>query len=489
MPEPTMFRPVLPHLHPLLTDLARTARQPRTQARTLTLSYGLVLALGRRTLTQIQLACGGGDQDWSATYRLFRQPRLDQDTADQALLAAVVHHHPPHRPVPVVLDATQLRRTSRRMVGTGWLPAPRSPKWRPGLHVAQRWVGASVLLPRSAHGDSRCVPLRFLPAPTPSAKVWPDHPPVREWAAGLAHLQWLRTELDRLGRPTQRLLAIADGQYGCAALWRSLPHHTTLLSRCARNRALFARPTPRVPGTRGRQRLYGDQGPSPADQLHSPWDWQTTSVAVRSRQIPLRYRLTGPWLVKPAPHQPLFLLVVAGIHKRRHGRWVQRDPTCWLISAAADGRGGWHLPLRAPELLAWAWQRWEVEVLHKELKSGFGLGEAQAWHPVSAATIPRWVAWTVGCLVLAGYRAWGWTTGPPGHHGRWWRPRRWTARDVALAVRHELTATIPAPAEAPASTGASAPLRAGWVVMATSWPAMPPGAWRLPTLTSQSRRV
>ena len=480
MPEPTMSRPVLPHLHPLLTRLAGTARQSRTRQRAVTLTYGLVLAFGRRTLTQVQLACGWGDRDWSAAYRLFRRPLLDQDAADRALLAEVVRHHPPHRPVPVVLDATQLHRTSRHLVGTGWLPAPRSPTWRRGLHRAQRWVGLSVLLPRSAHGDSRCVPVRFLPAPTPSARPWPGHPPVREWLAGLAHLQWLRTELDRLGRPTQRVLAIADGQYGPAELWRSLPHHTTLLSRCARNRALFALPAPRVPGTRGRQRLYGEQGPAPAEQLHAPWHWQTTTVVVRGRRIPLRYRVTGPWLVKPAPQQPLYLLVVAGIQKPRRGRLVQRDPTFWLVSAEADGQGGWQLPLSGPELLAWAWQRWEVEVLHKELKSGFGLGEAQAWHPVSAAMTPRWVAWTVGCLVLAGYRAWGWQTGPPtGHHGRWWRPRRWTARDVGAAVRQELAPPVPPPV----------PFRAGWGAMADDWREKPPAAWPLPTLTAQSRRI
>ena len=35
--------------------------------------------------------------------------------------------------------------------------------------------------------------------------------------------------------------------------------------------------------------------------------------------------------------------------------------------------GGWALPLSAPELLGWAWQRWEIEVCHRELKAGFGL--------------------------------------------------------------------------------------------------------------------
>lgn len=111
-----------------------------------------------------------------------------------------------------------------------------------------------------------------------------------------------------------------------AELWRSLPHHTTLLSRCARNRALSALPARRLPGTRGRQRRSDEQGPSPAEQVQASWDWQTATVAVRGRQIPLRFRITGPWLVGPAPQQPLYLLVVAGIHKRRQGRRVQRAP-------------------------------------------------------------------------------------------------------------------------------------------------------------------
>lgn len=98
MPGPTTRScPVLPRLHPLLTPLARTARQLRTRARTLTLTYGLVLTLGSRTLSQVQLACGGGDRDWSAAYRLFRQPRLDQDAADRTLLTAPP---PPSAPPP-----------------------------------------------------------------------------------------------------------------------------------------------------------------------------------------------------------------------------------------------------------------------------------------------------------------------------------------------------------------------------------------------------
>ncbi len=35
-------------------------------------------------------------------------------------------------------------------------------------------------------------------------------------------------------------------------------------------------------------------------------------------------------------------------------------------------------------LLAWLWQRWEIEVAHREMKSGLGVGEKQCWNTRSA---------------------------------------------------------------------------------------------------------
>ena len=56
----------------------------------------------------------------------------------------------------------------------------------------------------------------------------------------------------------------------------------------------------------------------------------------------------------------------------------QREPSFPIVSAVPADAGGWDLSLPVDELLAWAWQRWEVEVMHRELKSSFGLGQQQA---------------------------------------------------------------------------------------------------------------
>jgi hypothetical protein len=212
----------------------------------------------------------------------------------------------------------------------------------------------------------------------------------------------------------------------------------------------------------------------PADYLRRR-TWQTIPVVVRGRTIPLRVRLTGPWLVKPAAEQPLFLLVVRGIKQRRGGRIVHRDPTFWLVSAVRDRDGTWRLPFSLAEVLTVAWQRWEVEVMHRELKSGFGLGEQQAWRPTSALTVIQWVVWTYGALLLAGYRAWGWDTGPP--TTAWQRRRRWTARDVAGAVRAEVW------------EGTEQPFRPLWTAIRGNPPEIQPRSWPLAPPALLARRI
>jgi len=62
------------------------------------------------------------------------------------------------------------------------------------------------------------------------------------------------------------------------------------------------------------------------------------------------------------------------------------------------------LPLPIETLLTWAWQRWELEVVHREVKSLFGLGDKQCHHPLAAVSSVQWSAWLYALLCLAAYR-------------------------------------------------------------------------------------
>jgi hypothetical protein len=231
------------------------------------------------------------------------------------------------------------------------------------------------------------------------------------------------------------VLGLGDGNYSTAMMWAGLPERVTLLARCAKNRALFALPTTQP--ARGRRRRYGARRPRPDAWLTAPRGWSHLTLTVRGRQIPIRFRVEGPCLVKGASETPLFLLVVKGSDPRR-GR-TRRPATFWLVNAVPDGAGGWMLPWPAEQLLGWAWQRWELEVAHRELKTSFGLGEPQGWSPTAAVLTVQWAAWAYAVLVLAGIRAWGLGPGPVRAPGRWWPGAgRWSLARLWQGYRQEL---------------------------------------------------
>lgn len=417
----------------LLLPLRACCRQERPFQRLVALALAATITLGRQTITQALATLGIGG-DWSAFYRLFSTPRLDAELLRQQVFAASLELVPAAGPYVVALDGVQVPRHSWRLCGTSWLYNPSSPPFQRGIHRAQRFTDLALLLPVNASGYSRAVPLWWEPAVPVRGVRHAQLPAGREWAVGLAQLQWLRARLDAAGRERQPLLVVADSGWQGASVWTDLPARTTLLAGCRRNRALYALPSQEH--GRGRPRRYGERAPRPDAWLAERGDWQQHTVTIRGRQIPLRYRVAGPYVVRGAPQQPLWLLVVRGSaagrgHKQRRARF-------WLVNAVwRDSR--WRLPFSAPTLLAWAWQRWEIEVTHRELKTGFGLGQSQCWNPTSAILSVQWQVIVYSLLVLAGYRCWGLRPGPPRPPGTWWRGSgRWSLDQLRQAVRREL---------------------------------------------------
>jgi hypothetical protein len=423
-----------------LLAIARAAvAQERVFVRLALLTVASVLALGRRTVAQLLEAVGAGEGDWTAWYRLFNRPRIDVAVLQEAVLAELVAELPTDGPVVAAVDGAQLPRTSRRMPGCGWTVQARTPKWRRGIHLAQRFVGLSLFLPRSRAGNSRAVPLKWLPLFTAKTAPIGDEPERREGQGAAELAGWLRAGLDALGRAAQPLVILGDGAYSSAPVLRALPARAALFARCAKHRALYAVPSYRRTG-RGRQPRYGERGPTPQQTLHDPDGWRAYRFAVRGRRVTLQSKLTGPWLVKGAPFAPVALVVVKGIDRGRGTTRRQREPQFFLTSAVMPTEDEWHLAAPLSELLAWAWQRWEVEVMHRELKSGFGLGEQQAWSDRGAATVIPWLVWSYALTILAGYRAWGYAPPPGPDRGAWWRPRRWSVGRLHQQLRAELWA-------------------------------------------------
>jgi hypothetical protein len=282
-------------------------------------------------------------------------------------------------------------------------------------------------------GYSRALPIWWQAAFTEKSNP-KEHPPKKEWEAAVEFLSWLKEQLDQAERVKQKLLMVADGSYDTIKLWANLPEGVILFVRSAKNRVLYHLPTGQQSG-RGRKRVYGERAQTPQAVWQSRTGWIKTILQVRGRDRHLQYQVKGPFLRKGAAHRPLFLIVVRGKSNQR----FRRKPLPFLVNAVQDGLGNWGLPLPVDTLLFWAWQRWEIEVCHRELKSNFGLGHKQCWNPTAAVLSVQWSAWVYSILLLAGYRSWGLT----GHNlvvpTRWWHGSgRWSFNTLWRAYRSEL---------------------------------------------------
>ena len=304
-------------------------------------------------------------------------------------------------------------------------------KFKPGIQRGQRFVEASWL-PPMVNGYSRAIPIRCLAAFT-AKSVACEEGPRTEVEAGIAILDWTRQQMDKAGRSEQMLMTLNDGSYDTLAFWPGLPEGTVGLVRTARNRCLYELPAEDAHGNR----KYGDKAPAPHEWLKKRKGFRYQDVLVRGRQRTMRYRVEGPFVRDELPDIPLFLIVVGGGRRPPGSRRKSYQPCFFLVSALLID-GLWSLPLPIEELLAWLWQRWELEVAHRQMKSGLGLGEKQCWNQHATIASVQWSVWLYSLMMLAGYRYWGNDCGPtsPGL----WRaaPHRWSFNTLWRALRMEM---------------------------------------------------
>jgi hypothetical protein len=427
-----------------LEELVQAHRSAFKQERPFWRAVGMVLGevfnFGRHTVTQDLLTLGMTQEDWSGWYRLFSRERFEEEQLSNCLLEETLKHVQEAEPYCVALDSTVIHRSSLKLPGTSWLRDSRFSAFRAGIHRGQRFVHGAWLTPLE-EGYSRAIPLRFLPAFPPKA-VASSVPARTEWETGGLFLAWLRGRMDQAGRKQQKILVLADGGFDVLGLWRRVPENVILVTRTARNRCLYYLPKAHAACGPGRPATYGERASQPSAWLHAGLrKWPCQAVEVRGKTLSMRYQVLGPFVRDGLPERPLFLIVVKGMHRlvgKKKQHYKHRGPSFYLVSAVPTAQGGWQLPLSISTLLAWLWQRWEIEVAHREMKTGLGLGEKQCWNKRSAILSVQWTAWVYAILLLTGYRTWGLCSGPP-TPARWWPgAKRWSLTTLWRSYRSAL---------------------------------------------------
>ena len=418
-------------------------KQERTFRRMVVMIIGVIISLGRHTMSQMITSVGYNQQDWSSWYRMLRGERFKEEDLSQRLMEQTLEHVKEDEQYVIATDATHIGRSSKTMAGTSWVRGFVTAVFDRGLQRAQRFV-TCVWMPKIEEGGySRAIPIRMLSAFSKTAAKSSEA--VRtEYEAGLAFAQWTRQLMDGAKRTKQQVLWIADGAYDKVEVWRNLPDRLILLVRTAKNRVLYELPGAYI-GKGRRNVKYGKRAPTPNDHLNDRSGWANDTIQVRGRKINIRWKRVGPFLRQGVSELPVYLLVCGGASwtsgKGKH-RNHYRKPAFYLMNALKMG-DTWTPAISERAMLAWVWQRWEIEVTHREMKTGFGVGEMQCWNPVSAVLSVQWMVWVMGVLMLAAYRAWGIVRVKPAPVSAWHlKVKRWSFNTLWRSLRRDL-ARIP----------------------------------------------
>jgi hypothetical protein len=404
---------------PLLTYfLEQTARwnflfpQERSCQRAIALAFGILRGVGRRTLTRAISFHGNTQKDWSADYKVFSRSPWEARALFHPILEPAIQEQKLEH-IVISGDDTRVSRNGKHVPQTQWHRDPLGPPFQTNLRWGQRFLQASLVLPlylQDGESSSRSIPVRFERAPVvkkPGKKAveadWAEYRRQKKEknlsVQFVLLTQELRQHLYQTGHHAKCLFQVADGSFCNRTVLREdwEAQNVSVVTRCRKDIVLYKR----APG-KGR-RFYGVTKftPEQVRRRDSRARWQKAKIFHGGCYRLVRFKeLTQIYWQGGARKRPVRLLVVApvGYRTSKNGRKYYRQPAYLLTT---------DLTTDALVLLQAYFDRWGIEVNHRDEKDILGVGEAQVWNEKSVSKVPALLVAMYSWLLLAGLKCYG----------------------------------------------------------------------------------
>jgi hypothetical protein len=353
--------------------------------------------------------------------------------------------------VPVAFDDTKIRKSGRRIPGASLWVDPLGPKYKVQFLWGLRFLQASVLVPSYKRGGpaARGLPVAFTEVPAikrPRRKASEEELAAYKDAvkkhnlsmAFVTQLGQLRTQLDEVGGFSKTLIATVDGSFCNRTCMRANVDRTVILARARRDAKLC------YPSAEPR-RSYGKEKFTPESVRQDKTSgWKCAKVFHGKRYRTIRYKEVGPVLWQGGTgRQPVRLIVLAPTRYRPKTRG-KRGKTGRILKRFYYREAGYllctDLCIPASVLIQHYFDRWQIEVNHKEEKDTLGIGEAQLRSKKSVPRQPALSVASYSALMLASITSSGHKrTDEYGSLPKWYKgATRPTARDMVNRLRQEV---------------------------------------------------
>ena len=404
-------------------------------------ALGSLVCLGRRCLSRIIWTNGGQQRSWSAEYFLHARCQWEPQQLFRPILQKALPFCP-QRLVGVALDDTRLRKTGRSIPQAFYQRDPLSPPFHLNLVLGLRFLQASLLLPlhRDHRIGARGIPIRFQEVSRikrPGKKATQEMQQQYRQAVKQHNLsrrfvemgRQLRQELDQAGGAAKILVLAGDGSFCNRTCFSEIPERSILLVRTRKDAKLCFHAPP------DSRRFYGVDKFTPEQvRQDEARPWKTTKIFYGGKRRKIRYKeVPDVYWQRGAKQRPLRLIVIAPTpyRKSQSKRLYYRDPAYLFTS---------DLHRSVKQLLQIYFDRWQIEVNHREEKDTLGVGQAQLWNLHSVPKQPVLAVAAYSALLLASLKAFG-----PGRGSAYaelpkWRrnARRPSCLDLITLLRKEM---------------------------------------------------
>lgn len=415
--------------------------QQRTYQRALRQALGSLVCLGRRCLSRIIWTNGGQHRSWSAEYFLHSRCRWNPQKLFTPILEGALPFCP-QRLVGIAIDDTRLRKTGRCIPQAFYQRDPLSPPFHLNLTLGLRFLQASLLVPlhRETNVGTRGLPIRFEEVSRvkrPGKKATPELNQQYRQATKQLNLSrrfvtmahQLRQQFDDAGFPHKILVLAGDGSFCNRTCFRDPPERSVLLVRARKDARLC------LGASDGSRRFYAVEKFSPEhvrqDETRA---WKTTKIFYGGKRRKVRYKtVENVYWQGGAGRLPLRLIVIAPTpyRKAKSKRLYYRQPA-YLFTT--------DLKSSVRQLLQIYFDRWQIEVNHREEKDTLGIGQAQLWNVESVPKQPVLGVAAYSALLLASLLAFGAERGAVYAQLPKWRnkARRPSCLDLTTLLRKEM---------------------------------------------------
>ena len=348
----------------------------------------------------------------------------------------------PGRLVGVAVDDTRLPKTGRCIQQAFLQRDPLSPPFHVNLMLGLRFLQASLLVPtyRLAPVSTRGLPIRFeevsrVKKPSRKAKpeAWQEYKEaIKRYNLSqsfVGMMGQLRQELDLAGGEKKILVLAGDGSFCNRTCFRAPRDRTELICR-TRKDAVLCWGAPE-----GSRRFYGTEKFTPEQvRQDETRPWKETKVFYGGKWRKVRYKeVSVVYWQGGAARCPLRLLVVAPTpyRKRKSSKLYYRQPAFLLTT---------DLKSSVKQLLQIYFDRWQIEVNHRDEKDTLGVGQAQLWNVKAVPKQPVLAVAAYSALLLASLIAFGAERGAAYEALPKWRKRAYrpSCLDLVTLLRKEM---------------------------------------------------